>query len=257
MLLTIDAGNTNIVFAIFQGEALRGSWRISTSGTRTGDEYAVWLTHLMALRGLAPAEIERAVIASVVPSATDHLDDLCRRHFEVEPMIVGRGHDLGIEVKLPVPEEVGVDRLVNAVAARELVGAPVIVIDIGTGTTFDVVDASGAYVGGVIAPGPHPSLEALHRLAAKLPRIDIARPRQVIGTGTVSAMQSGFYWGYVGLIGGLIARIHEELGAAAPVVGTGGLVSLFADELPAIRRIEPELTLHGLHHLASRWQEGG
>jgi type III pantothenate kinase len=267
MLLAIDAGNTNVVFAIYHGDEQRGSWRCSTDPRRTADEYAVWLTHLMALKGLGPADIGAAIIASVVPGATFNLRRLCRDHFDCTPMVVGDPViDLGVEVLLDRPEEVGADRLVNAVAAAAAYALPAIIIDFGTATTFDVVDGAGHYRGGVIAPGINLSLEALNRAAAKLPRVDIVRPRRVIGTGTVSAMQSGIFWGYVGLIEGLVERINGEYreaeygglveagtvagGAPAPgpmtVVATGGLAVLFARETAAVGHVDLDLTLRGL-----------
>lgn len=253
MLLTIDAGNTNILFALYQGDQRRGSWRIATDARRTGDEYAVWLTHLMGLVGVVPGQISDAILASVVPAATGHLEDLCRVHFGLAPMVVGAaGVDSGIEIAMPVPEEVGVDRIVNAVAARALVSLPAVIIDIGTATTFDVVDRQGRYIGGVIAPGPQPSMEALHRLAAKLPRIDIIAPERAIGNSTVTAMQSGFYWGYVGLINGILDRITDDLGTAPSIIATGGLAGLFAGQVKRIQRVEPDLTLNGLRDIFLR-----
>jgi type III pantothenate kinase len=253
MLLAIDAGNTNFVFAVFDGEQLLGAWRASTDIRRTADEYAVWLTQLMGLKGLVPADIDTCIIASVVPEAVFNLVQLARRYFGAEPLNVGdRGVDLGIGIKLARPEEVGADRLVNAVAAREVLAPPIIVIDCGTATTFDVVDADGDYAGGVIAPGINLSLQALYMAAAKLPRIAIAAPEKVIGTGTVSAMQSGIFWGYVGLIEGLVARIRAEAGKPMPVLATGGLAPLFAGATSAIDRVDTELTLTGLRLINSR-----
>jgi type III pantothenate kinase len=247
MLLAIDAGNTNIVFAVFDGEALRASWRSSTDPKRTADEYAVWLTQLMALEGLALRDVRHAVIASVVPAALPSLRILCRRYFGVEPAVVGDPDlDLGLQILIERPEQVGADRLVNAVAAYERHGGPLIVVDFGTATTFDVVDAEGNYRGNVIAPGINLSVEALYMAAAKLPRVAVEAPPSVIGGATVPAMQSGIYWGYVGLIEGLIQRITAEYGEPLTVVATGGLAPLFADATAVIRHIEPDLTLYGL-----------
>jgi type III pantothenate kinase len=213
----------------------------------------VWLTQLMSLRGLAPGDIDACIIASVVPEAVFNLVQLARRYFNTQPLNVGdRGVDLGIGIKLPHPEEVGADRLVNAVAARERLTPPFIVVDCGTATTFDVVDADGDYAGGVIAPGINLSLQALYMAAAKLPRIAIKTPDKVIGTGTVSAMQSGIFWGYVGLIEGLVARIRAEAGNAMPVLATGGLAPLFAGATPAIDHVDTDLTLTGLRLIHSR-----
>ncbi|MGB8274520.1 MAG: type III pantothenate kinase [Alphaproteobacteria bacterium] len=247
MLLTIDSGNTNVVFALYDGETCRRQWRSSNDPHRTADEYAVWLTQLMALEGLKPADVNGAIIANVVPAASHSLATLCRRYFDCEPMIVGEpGVELGIGVLVDNPEEVGADRLVNSVAVFERYGGPAVVIDFGTATTFDVVDAKGNYCGGVIAPGINLSLEALHLAAAKLPRIAIKRPESVIGKGTTAAMRSGVYWGYVGLIEGLVTRIGEELGQPVTVVATGGLASLFAPATAAIAHHDPDLTLRGL-----------
>lgn len=247
MLLAIDSGNTNVVFAVFEEDVLRGQWRSSTDPRRSADEYAVWLTQLMALEGLEPAAVRRAIIANVVPAATHELKTLCRRYFRCEPLTVGDdGVDLGIGVLVDAPDEVGADRLVNAVAAHERYPGPVIVIDFGTATTFDVVDAQGNYRGGAIAPGIHLSLEALSAAAARLPPVAIARPSRVIGKATVPAMRSGIFWGYVGLIEGLVKRIREEFGAPLTVVATGGLAPMFAEATDVIAHHDKDLTLRGL-----------
>ena len=252
MLLTIDAGNTNVVFAVYDGDRQSGLWRCATDAKRTADEYAVWLIQLLALRGLYPRQISDAVIASVVPGATFNLKRLCRDHFDCEPMVVGDARlDIGVTAMVPRPEEVGADRLVNALAAAATYPAPLIVVDFGTATTFDVVDAHGNYCGGVIAPGINLSLDALNRAAARLPRVEIIQPKQVIGASTVTCMQSGIFWGYVGLIEGLVSRIRKEYfgeapDASMPVVGTGGLAVLFARATTVIDHVDTELTLRGL-----------
>jgi type III pantothenate kinase len=247
MLLAIDAGNTNVVFAVYDGEAPRGSWRSSTDPRRTADEYAVWLTQLMGLEGLAPGDIDHAIIASVVPAVLPSLKTLCQRYFGVAPALVGDPElGLGIEVLIDRPEQVGADRLVNAVAAYARFGGPLVIIDFGTATTFDVIDRDGNYRGGVIAPGVNLSVEALYMAAAQLPRISVEPPATVIGSATVPAMQSGVYWGYVGLIEGLVSRITTEHGEPLTVVATGGLASLFAAATPVIQHIDPQLTLRGL-----------
>ncbi len=252
MLLVVDAGNTNIVFAIHDGSGWRGIWRISTQSQRTSDEYAVWLMTLFEAGGIAPAMVQRAVIGTVVPAALYHLRRLSREMFHVEPLIARAELDWGFAIQVDNPEEVGADRLVNALAAHRRYGGPLVVVDFGTATTFDVVDSSGAYLGGAIAPGINLSIEALHQAAARLPRIGIGRPQRVIGTHTVGAMQSGVYWGYVGLIEGLIGRIQSEFGGPLKVIATGGLAPLFAEASPAIGRIDPDLTLDGLRLLAER-----
>lgn len=253
MLLAIDAGNTNIVFAVFDGEQVRGEWRASTDTDRTADELGVWLMQLMDIEGLKRSDIRSSIIASVVPAMVFSLKSLCRRYFGSEPLVVGAdGVDLGIQVLLERPEDVGADRLVNAVAAHQRYTGPLVVIDFGTATTFDVVDGGGNYCGGVISPGINLSLEALHMAAAKLPRVAIGRPRSVIGKATVPAMQSGIFWGYVGLIEGLVKRIKEEFGADMLVVATGGLAPLFAEATQIIDRLDPDLTLRGLLEIHRR-----
>ena len=252
MLLVIDAGNTNVVFAVHDGTAWRGIWRIATESQRTSDEYAVWLLTLFNLSGLKAAEVDRAVIGTVVPAALYHLRRLCRDWFSTEPLVARSSLDWGFEIKVDAPAEVGADRLLNSLAAHRAYGGPLIVIDFGTATTFDVVDAAGAYMGGVIAPGINLSIEALHKAAARLPRIGIGRPQAVIGRATVPAMQSGIYWGYVGLIEGLVGRIQAEWDSPLKVVATGGLAPLLAEGTNVIGIINPDLTLDGLRLLAER-----
>jgi len=247
MLLAIDSGNTNIVFAVYDGDQVRGEWRASTDAERTADELGVWLTQLLSIEGMSRTDIKAAIIASVVPAMVFGLKTLCRRYFKCEPLVVGdEGVDLGIGIFLDRPEEVGADRLVNAVAAHQRYPGPLIIIDFGTATTFDVVDKGGNYCGGAIAPGINLSLQALHMAAAKLPRVAIGRPRQVVGKATVPAMQSGIFWGYVGLIEGLVRRIKDEVGEEMLVVATGGLAPLFLEATPVIDRLDPDLTLRGL-----------
>ena len=249
MILAIDCGNTNTVFAVFgdDGER-RGDWRSSTDHNRTADEFGLWLMQLIRLAGIEPAHIRGAIVATVVPAVLFSLKTMCRKYFNCDPMIVGEpGVELGIENLVEHPDEVGADRLVNAVAARETYQGPLIVIDFGTATTFDVIDGDGNYRGGVIAPGVNLSAEALHMAAAKLPRVAIGRPERVIGTGTVSAMKSGIYWGYVAMIEGLVERIRKEYGADMDVIATGGLAPLFADATACIKRADLDLTLRGLY----------
>jgi len=257
MLLAIDAGNTNTVFAIHDGAELRGRWRTVTEGSRTADEYIVWLSQLMALQGLKTDVITGAIIATVVPQALFNLQLLCRRYFHTDAVVVGEpGVDLGIKVDVDRPAAVGADRLVNAVAAHKMWGGPLICIDFGTATTFDVVGHDGTYRGGVIAPGINLSLEALHTAAAKLPRIAVERPDRIIGRDTVPAMQSGVYWGYVGLIQGLVARIRNEFGQPMKVVATGGLAELFRHDVPEIEATDTDLTMHGLIEIYRRNRGG-
>jgi len=253
MLLAIDCGNTNTVFAVYEGGDKRCEWRAASKSGRTADEMGVWLTQLMQMKGLGPESISHAIIASVVPAAVFDLRLLCHRYFSAPPLVVGEPDvDLGLQVLVDRPEEVGADRLVNAVAAFQSYGGPLIVLDFGTATTFDVVDAEGNYCGGVIAPGVNLSLEALHMAAAQLPRVAIGRPKSVIGKGTVAAMKSGIYLGYVAMIEGLTARIREEFGADMTVVATGGLASLFTEATDVIHHLDNDLTLRGLLEIHRR-----
>src|SRR6202011_4344312 len=240
MLLAINANNTNTVFAVWDGVSLTGVWRAATDGRRTADEYVVWLDHLLGLRSLSRRQIDGALIASVVPEANFNLRRLCREYCRSDPLVVGEPHvAIGARALVDRPEGVGGDRLVNTVAAHDRYKGPLIVVDFGTATTFDVVDADGNYRGGVIAPGINLSLQALAMAAAKLPSIRIGRTERVIGKDTVSCMQSGIYWGYVGLVEGLVGRIKTEFGAAMRTIATGGLAPLFAGTTEAIETVDP------------------
>jgi len=254
MLLAIDSGNTNAVFGVYDGDTLRASWRVSTNARRTGDEYAVWLTQLLALAGLARTDIDATIIANVVPEASFNLTGLCQRYFASEPLVVGRANcNLGISVDVDMPAEyVGADRVANAVAAQDRYKPPLMVVDFGTATNFDIVDRAGNYCGGVIAPGPNLSLLALEMAAAQLPHVSIERPAKVVGRSTVPAMQSGVFWGYVGLIEGLVRRIRDERGETMGVVATGGLAPLFAKATDVIDKVDPDLTLWGLRLIYRR-----
>lgn len=248
MLLAIDSGNTNTVFAVFDdNDKVRGEWRLSSSPNRTADEFGLSLKQLMAEAGLKPKDVTAAIIATVVPATLFALKTLCRNTFGCDPRVVGEpGLELGLKVLVDRPDEVGADRLVNAVSAFDRYGGPLIVVDFGTATTFDIIDAKGSYLGGVIAPGVNLSLEALHMAAAKLPRVDIKKTERVTGKDTVAAMQSGIYWGYVSLIEGLVARLRAEHGADVEVIATGGLAPLFTEAVSCIKQSDPELTLRGL-----------
>ena len=252
MLLVVDAGNTNIVFAVHDPSGWRGVWRIRTDAQRTSDEYSVWLLSLLEHSGLKREDISSAVIGTVVPAALYHLRRICRDWFNVEPLIARSTLDWGFDIRVVNAAEVGADRLLNTLAAHRRFGGPLVIVDFGTATTFDVVEKDGAYLGGVICPGINLSLEALHQAAAQLPRIGIARPQAVIGRQTVPAMQSGIYWGYVAKVEGLVARIKAEYGGPMKVVATGGLASLVAEGTMVIEQIEPDLTLDGLRLLAER-----
>jgi type III pantothenate kinase len=253
MLLAIDAGNTNIVFAIYDGGTIAAQWRTVTQVSRSCDEYAVWLAQLLALKGLSFADLTQAIIATVVPAALFDLRALCRTYLKCEPLIVGDpALDLGIKANVERPHAVGADRLCNTVAAHDRYKGAAIVVDFGTATNFDIVAENGDFDGSVIAPGANLSIEALHQAAALLPRVAIHRARTVIGRDTAPAMQSGVYWGYVGLIEGLIARIKAEYARPMTVVATGGLAHLFRPDIPAIEHIDPDLTIRGLMLIHAR-----
>jgi type III pantothenate kinase len=253
MLLAINANNTNTVFAAWDGEQMKGAWRAATDAKRTADEYVVWLDHLLALEGLSRRDLDGAIMASVVPEANFNLVTLCRRYCNSEPLVVGEpGVVVGAKALVDRPEEVGADRLVNTVAAHARHKTPLIVVDFGTATTFDVVDGDGNYCGGVIAPGINLSLTALHLAAAKLPSVRIRRTDYVIGKDTVACMQSGLFWGYVSLVEGLVARIKQEFGQPMGVIATGGLAPLFDGAIAAIERVDPNLTLLGLRLVYER-----
>ena len=249
LLLAIDVGNTNTVFALYRERHALGQWRISTIRERTADEYAAALTQLMTLKGYSHGDVGAAVISSVVPQALTPLKSMCREFFSCTARVVGDDLAVTIPVVVDNPREVGADRLVNAVAAHTRYQGPLIVVDFGTATTFDVIDEEGRYCGGVIATGINLSLEALHRAAAKLPRVAVERPDRVIGTSTVSAMQSGVFWGYVSMIEGIVARIRSEFGAEMKVIATGGLAGLFAGATDVIEHVDRDLTMAGLVEL--------
>jgi type III pantothenate kinase len=254
MLLAIDSGNTNAVFAVYEDDVLRASWRVSTNARRTADEYAVWLTQLLALAGLKPGDVDATIVANVVPEASFNLLQLCRRYLNSEPLVVGSADcnpGIGIDVDMPA-QGVGADRVANAVAAQDRYKIPLMVVDFGTATNFDVVDKKGNNCGGIIAPGPNLSLQALEMAAAQLPHIAIGRPPSVVGRNTIGAMQSGVFWGYVGLIEGLIRRIRDERGEKMGVVATGGLAPLFAGATDMIDKVDPDLTLWGLRLIFRR-----
>ncbi|MGL4309364.1 MAG: type III pantothenate kinase [Paracoccaceae bacterium] len=246
MLLCIDCGNTNTVFSIWDGAGFIATWRIRTDHRRTADEYYVWLSSLMMLKKM-DVRIGDAIISSTVPRVVFNLRVLCDRYFDCRPLVVGKP-DCALPVAPRVDQgtTVGPDRLVNTVAGFDRHGGNIVVVDFGTATTFDVVDDDGAYVGGVIAPGVNLSLEALHMAAAALPHIDVARPAQAIGTNTVACMQSGVYWGYIGLVEGIVRQIRNERGRPMKVIATGGLASLFAQGFDLFDAIEDDLTMHGL-----------
>jgi type III pantothenate kinase len=249
MLLTIDAGNTNTNFALFSNGTPLAKWRLATIRRRTADEYAVMLGQLLQNDGIERKQIKNIIIASVVPEIMLALTKLCQNYFKKKPLIVGENVKIPVKVKTDFPNEVGADRIVNAVAAKKLYKKAAIIIDFGTATTFDVVSKSGDYVGGVIAPGINLSLSALQKAASKLPMVWIQKPAKVIGKNTKTAMQSGIYWGYIGLIEGIVTRIKTEMKDKPIVIATGGLAPMFAESTKTIEKIEPDLTLIGLNEI--------
>lgn len=253
MLLAVDIGNTNIVFALCENDQVRAEWRVRTDTHRTSDEYAVWLFTLMERGGFTAKDIHAAIISSVVPDANFAIKSFIRSYLPCEPRLVVSGAvDCGMKVLIDNPNELGADRLINAFAAWEKFQEALVVIDFGTATTFDVVSETGDYLGGVIAPGINLSLEALKKAAAKLHGIAIAHPPQVIGTNTTSAMQSGIFYGYAGLIEGIVTRIKAERGRPMKVIATGGLAPLYAEASAMIDLVDPDLTIRGLMLLHKR-----
>lgn len=252
MLLVVDIGNTNVVFGLYDGETLAHTMRVSTVRTRTDDEYGVLLLQLLALRGVPVKAIDAAILASVVPPLTDVIADAIRHAFAREPVVVGPGTKTGIPVLYENPREVGADRIVNAVAAYERVRGPVIVVDLGTATTFDCISPKGEYLGGVIVPGLRVSLDALLTQAAKLHTIELAAPPRVLGRNTTHALQSGMILGHASLIDGMIERLETELEYPSAVIGTGGLAVLVGKHSRRMQQVDPNLTLEGLRILHDR-----
>ena len=246
MILLLDIGNTNINIAVADGDRIIAKWRISTIHNRTADEYIALLTQLMSNQKIEPSDIKDVAISSVVPPIMMHINKMCQSLFGVSAKVIGAELHARIQVKTDKPSEVGADRIVNAVGVAKLYGTPAIVVDFGTATTFDIVDKNGDYCGGVISPGVNLSLHALHEFAARLPSVPVERTAKVIGTNTRDAMQSGVYWGYVGLIEGLLVRIKSEMDGKPIVVATGGLAPLFAEGTTAIEHIDADLTIVGL-----------
>jgi len=254
VLLVIDVGNTNIVLGIMKDDEVLHHWRLTTC-TRTTDEFGLLLLQLMAVQGVLPRHVRGAIISCVVPSTLYAIEKACRRYLELDAMIVGRGLKTGMRVRMDNPREVGADRIVNAVAAVERYGGPIVVADFGTATTFDCINGDGDYVGGVISPGYQISADALFTRTSKLPRIELERPKKVVGTNTVHSMQSGLYWGYVGLINGLASLCKAELGPGTRCIATGGLANLFSQDATEIEHVDDFLTLVGLRILFDRNQE--
>lgn len=248
-LLVVDVGNTNVVLGIYRGDELTGSWRLATARERTADEYGILTRQLI---GDSAAALDGAIVSSVVPPLNSAFAWMIQEYFDVEPLFVEPGVKTGIAIHVDNPQEVGADRIVNCVAAFERYGGPTIIVDFGTATTFDVVTANAEYVGGVIAPGLNISAEALFARASRLPRVDIRRPPTVIGTNTVVNMQSGLYYGYLGLVDGILSRMKQELPGVKKIVATGGLASLLAPDSEYIEEVDDDLTLKGLKIIHDR-----
>jgi type III pantothenate kinase len=250
VLLALDVGNTNVTIGVFEGDAVRATWRIATDVERLADEYAVTLLGLLRTADIPTDAIQQAVMASVVPDLAPIFEQLCRRYFGVEPLVIGTGTRTGVRILYDNPREVGADRIVDVVAALHLYGPPpLIIVDFGTATVFDAVSADGDYLGGAIAPGIGISSEALYERAAKLYRVELERPKTAIGKNTVAAIQSGTLYGYVGLLEGVVERFRAELGGTARVIATGGWAELLARETNVFDAVDANLTLTGLRLL--------
>jgi len=246
MILVIDVGNTNMVLGVYKNRELIANWRLSTNRNSTSDEYGIMLKELFDIAGLKMKSIEAVVISTVVPPVTYTLEKMCKKYFNIEPLIVGPGIKTGLPVKYENPKEVGADRIVNAVAAIEKYGYPLVIVDFGTATTFCAINDKGEYLGGAIAPGIATSTEALFTRAAKLPRVEIVKPTGVIGRNTVSSMQSGIFYGFVGQVDEISRRMKKELGPNTRVIATGGLAQLISEASATIEKVDPFLTLEGL-----------
>jgi type III pantothenate kinase len=261
MLLAVDVGNTNIVVGVLQGTKLLHSWRLLTLRERTADEDGVMVMGLIGHERLEPARITGAVMASVVPPLTPIMRSMVKRYFHQDPLIVDPTSNAGMPILYERPAEVGADRIANSIAAYELYGRaalkPLVIADLGTATTFDVVTAKGEYLGGVICPGPQIAADALFQRAARLPRVDVRKPGTVVGRTTMGAIESGLFYGYLGMVEGLIQRISVEVGGPIVAVATGGLASLIVPETPVFDAVEPDITLHGLRMIWDRNQRGG
>lgn len=257
MLLVIDVGNTNTVLGVYDGETLVNSWRLTTERQRTTDEYGILCRNLFELADISWDEITAVAISSVVPPLNHTLQRMSKVYFRVEPLFIDPAKNSGMPVLYEPPTDVGADRIVNGVAAFERYGGPCVVVDFGTATTFDAISGAGQYLGGVICPGIQISAEALFTRASRLPRVEIRRPERVVGTSTVTSMQSGLFYGYVGLVEGILDRMRSELGGAPRVIATGGLAPLFGRATTMIEVVDPDLTLEGLRLIYERNRDEG
>lgn len=252
MLLVFDVGNTNVVLGVYQGEELIKHWRLSTQRNQTVDECGITICNLFMHSGIDYHEVKDIIISSVVPPIMPTLEEMARQYFNIEPIIVGPGIKTGMPLLYDNPREIGADRIVNAVAGYELYGGPLIIVDFGTATTFCVISAKGEYMGGAITAGLGIAMESLFQKTAKLPRIELVKPKNVIGRNTVASMQSGLIYGYIGQVDGIVRRIKAEINSDAFVLATGGIADLIAQESEEINHVDPLLTLEGLKILYQR-----
>ncbi|WP_211749442.1 type III pantothenate kinase [Paenibacillus sp. Marseille-Q4541] len=252
MILVVDVGNSNIVLGIYKQRELLHHFRISTSRQSTVDEYGILIHSFFQMSGITTSEIEGIIISSVVPPLVNVLEEMCVKYVGKKPLLVGPGIKTGLNLRYENPREVGADRIVNAVAAIDQYNCPLVVVDFGTATTFDCIDGEGNYLGGAIVPGINISTEALYQRASKLPRIELEKPKKVIGRNTIHAMQAGIIFGYAGQVDGIVERIKEEMQATPKVIATGGLAELIASETKTIEVVSPMLTLEGLRIIYER-----